>query len=81
MMYFSVEKSCSQNHTGKRRAVLIKGKAWSTIPDTLNCSQDLKFRVMQRSVRERFNWIQGEIGQKQQRREEQWYISRNNRAS
>ncbi|ROL49844.1 hypothetical protein DPX16_0727 [Anabarilius grahami] len=41
-----------------KKGSVDKGKAWSTIADTLNCSQDLKFKVTQRSVRERFTLIQ-----------------------
>lgn len=41
-----------------KKGSVDKGKAWSSIADTLNCSQEPKFRVMQRSVRERFNLIQ-----------------------
>ncbi|XP_073721214.1 uncharacterized protein [Misgurnus anguillicaudatus] len=41
-----------------KKGSVDKGKAWSTIADTLNCSQDHKFRVTQRSVRERFSLIQ-----------------------
>lgn len=41
-----------------KKGSVDKGKAWSSIADTLNCSQEPKFRVMQRSLRERFNLIQ-----------------------
>ena len=41
-----------------------KGKAWSTIADSLNSSLDLIFKVSQRSVRERFALIQDKYRRK-----------------
>ncbi|KAL1254815.1 hypothetical protein QQF64_012876 [Cirrhinus molitorella] len=48
---------CEEPHKYKKSSV-NRGKAWSTIADTLNYSQDLTFKVTQRSVRERFTLLQ-----------------------
>ncbi|KAL1246662.1 hypothetical protein QQF64_034407 [Cirrhinus molitorella] len=48
---------CEEPHKYKKSSV-NRGKAWSTIADTLNYSQDLTFKVTQRSVRDRFRLIQ-----------------------
>ena len=41
-----------------KKGSVDKGKAWSTIADSLNSSLDLIFKVSQRSVRKRFALIQ-----------------------
>ncbi|KAL1254820.1 hypothetical protein QQF64_012881 [Cirrhinus molitorella] len=52
-----------------KKSSVNRGKAWSTIADTLNYSQDPTFKVTQRSVRDRFTLIQEK------------YKSRNNKAT
>ena len=53
----------SEPFTFKKGSV-DKGKAWSTIADSLNSSLDLIFKVSQRSVRERFALIQDKYRRK-----------------
>jgi hypothetical protein len=41
-----------------RKGSIERGKTWSNIAESLNSSAELKFKVSQRSVRERFDLLQ-----------------------
>ena len=45
----------------------VKGKRWSEIAEALNKNQEVKFKVTQRDVRVRMEWLQKKYLEKKER--------------